>query len=249
MADYLYDGTFEGFLSCVYAHYYEEKAAGIFPEESYQPNLLVKSRVVKTNGGRAKRVYEAIEKKISRYDLQRIYKVFLSGVPDKENKLLKYIVLGFKNGAKIRLLHGDQTVFDVQQIERKVNFEVHRLSGLIRFAELRGGVLYSAIEPDHDVCELLAAHFCDRYKNERFVIHDKKRAKALIGCGGNFYISEFGLQNLPSNTDDEGDYQKLWKKYFDTIAIRERMNPKCQKNLMPVRYWKNLPEMRVAREP
>ena len=29
MQDYLYDGTFEGFLTCVYHHYYTEPAAGI----------------------------------------------------------------------------------------------------------------------------------------------------------------------------------------------------------------------------
>ena len=29
MAEYLYDGTFEGFLCCVYDHYYNEKATAI----------------------------------------------------------------------------------------------------------------------------------------------------------------------------------------------------------------------------
>jgi probable DNA metabolism protein len=42
----------------------------------------------------------------------------------------------------------------------------------------------------------------------------------------------------------EKEYQDLWKKYFETIAIKERTNPRCQKNFMPVRYWKNLTELR-----
>ena len=247
MADYLYDGTFEGFLSCVYAHYYGEKADGIYSGDNYQPCLLVKAREIRTDAEKAFRVYDAIERKISRYDLQRVYKAFMSGVPEKENKLLKYIALGFKNGSGIRLLHGNQTVFDVERIERKVNHEIHRLCGLIRFSELRGGVLYSPVEPDHDVCEFLAGHFCDRFKNEPFIIHDKRRSKALFANGGDFYISGFSSRELPGFTENEEEYQKLWKKYFDTIAIKERINPKCQKNFMPVRYWKNLTEMRLAK--
>ena len=29
MTDYLYDGTFEGILTCIYHHYYTDKATGI----------------------------------------------------------------------------------------------------------------------------------------------------------------------------------------------------------------------------
>ena len=247
MADYLYDGTFEGFLSCVYAHYYIEKADGIYRNGAYQPSLLTEAREIDSDKYKALKVYRAIERKISSYDLQRIYKVFMSDVSDKENMLLDYIVFGFKNGPKIRLLHGNPIVFAVQQIEKKVNHEVHRLCGLIRFTELRGGVLYSPIEPDHDVCEFLAGHFCDRFRNEPFIIHDKKRSKALIASGGEFYISEFSSKALPAFSENESEYQKLWKKYFDTIAIKERTNPGCQKNFMPVRYWKNLTEMKISK--
>ena len=242
MVDYLYDGTFEGFLCCIYAHYYEEKANGIFHREHYQANLIGQEREIETDESKAVKVYEAIENKISPYDMQRVYRVFLSSIENKETKLFRYIVLGFKHGSKIRLLHGEPVVVDVQQIEQKVTCEVHRLLGLIRFTTLKGDILYSPIEPDHDICEFLAKHFCDRFKNDPFIIHDKKRSKALIASGGDWYISEFTSENLPELAEDENDYRKLWKRYFDTIAIKERINPKCQKNFMPVRYWKNLTE-------
>ena len=44
--------------------------------------------------------------------------------------------------------------------------------------------------------------------------------------------------------EDEMMYQNLWKKYFDSIAIEQRRNERCQKNMMPVKYWKNLTEMK-----
>jgi probable DNA metabolism protein len=46
-------------------------------------------------------------------------------------------------------------------------------------------------------------------------------------------------------TAGEEAYRNLWRNYFDSMAIKERTNPRCQRNLMPARYWKNLPEMQL----
>ena len=190
-------------------------------------------------------MYEAIQKKISPYDLKRIYKVFMSDTQRKECRILNYVRLGFVKGPSIRLMHGDPIVYPVQQAEQKVNAEVHRLKGLIRFSELEDRILYSPIEPDHDVIEFLAEHFSDRFKNEPFIIHDVKRSKALVAYQGSWYISFFTKENLLPLSEEERDYRRLWKQYFETMAIRERINPRCQKNMMPVRYWKNLTEFQL----
>lgn len=243
MVDYLYDGSFEGFLTCIYYHYYEEKAAGIFTSNNYQPSILNAFIEVKSEAEKATKVYDAVGKKISPYDLQRIYRVFLSTVDNREMLLLNYIRLGFKIGSKISLLHGNPYVSPVEKAEKKVTAEVHRLFGLLRFSVLEGEVLYAVLEPDHDVLEFLAEHFTDRYKNEPFIIHDKKRDKALVSQGGQWFITDFTESNLPRLSKNEKEYRALWKKYFETIAIKERTNPKCQKNFMPVRYWKHLTEI------
>ncbi|HEY3388941.1 MAG TPA: DUF4130 domain-containing protein, partial [Prolixibacteraceae bacterium] len=44
--------------------------------------------------------------------------------------------------------------------------------------------------------------------------------------------------------EEEAVYQTMWKGYCQNIAIRERLNPKLQKQHMPKRYWKFLPEKR-----
>ncbi len=64
MIDYLYDGTFEGILTCVYHHYYTEKASGIYRSDTYQSTLLGGCMEVETDPVKATTVYEAIEKKI-----------------------------------------------------------------------------------------------------------------------------------------------------------------------------------------
>lgn len=42
--------------------------------------------------------------------------------------------------------------------------------------------------------------------------------------------------------DDELMFQKLWKTYFKSVCIKERLNPRKQKQDMPVRYWKYITE-------
>jgi probable DNA metabolism protein len=272
--DYLYDESFEGFLCCVFLHYYEEKASGIFPASRYQSNMLSAFKLVETDERQAARVYAAIENKISTHDMKRIYMVFRSSVTGREMKLLRYIRLGFREGSKLRLRHGDPVVFDVQQAELKVNHEVHRMCGLLRFSEtgpagaggltpdeyapetpapgtaapaLEGGpgrksILYAPMAPDHDIVEFLAPHFRDRFKEEVFIIHDKRRGKALVSAPEDWYITDFRNADLFGDTQRERHYKQLWREYFDAAAIRERTNPSCQRRFMPTRYWGNLTE-------
>jgi probable DNA metabolism protein len=101
------------------------------------------------------------------------------------------------------------------------------------------------VEPDHDVLELMADHFADRFKNENLIIFDKRRHKAIFCAGGKWYIFAFSPDEIPGFEQEEKRYQILWKAYFEHIAIKERINPRCQKRCMPVRYWKNLTEIGI----
>jgi probable DNA metabolism protein len=245
--DYLYDESFEGFLCCVYRHYYGERASGIFPAGRYQCSLFGGYEAVPADEGQAGRVYAALKDRLSRFDLRRIYLVFRSSAPEKEMKLLKYICLGFRLGPKAGLLYSDPIVSDVRQAEDRVVREVHRMCGLLRFSEVRprgagNAILYAPMEPDHDIAEFLARHFCDRFKEEAFIIHDKKRKKALVSAAGRWYMTDFDEAGALAETGAETRYRELWRGYFDAIAIKERANPACQRRFMPLRYWKHITE-------
>jgi len=240
--NYLYDGSYEGFLTCVHRHYYGEKAEGIYKADEYrQLDMLRYAMTIETDEELAARVLNAIVEKLSKWDAERVYRVFCTNEPEKEMKIIRYLQLGFKRGSKIRLLHGDPIVKDVEAAEQRIGREVHRLTGLIRFSELEGGVLYSPITPDNDVLEFLAPHFSDRYRNDPFVIHDKNRSKALFAYDKKWRIEIFDNDFLRFS-DIEKDYRLLWKEYFDVMATKERVNPKLQRQFVPVRYRKHLPE-------
>ena len=94
--DYLYDGSFDGLLTCIYHHYYREAATGIYPVDCYQPNLLSPSMVVETEPALADRVYRAIVEKISSRALETVYHVYISSAPKKENLIWPISVWVFR---------------------------------------------------------------------------------------------------------------------------------------------------------
>jgi len=283
--NYLYDESFEGFLTCVWHDYYSERAEGIFTADGdYQLDLLRYGLTVETDAQKAARVLGAIERKISVWDAERLYRVHCTNEPEKEMKMLRYIRLGFRIGGKLRLLHGDPVVLAVQKAEQRLGREAHRLCGIIRFSALGNpgnepmsaarngmeypqvtdgmegsrvadgigesratakagaGLLYASIEPDNDVLEFIAPHFADRFRWDPFLIHDLRRGKALAA-----YNKEWRIAPLPTDTEfalsaEEDAFRALWKRYFDAMAIKERINPKCQRRFLPARYWKHLIE-------
>ena len=256
MLDYLYDETFEGLLTCVYHHYYTDRAAGIYPKDDYQPSMLNGFMEVETDQDKADRVYNAIGSKISNYALRLIYRAFLSGIRGKENVILNYILLGFRTGPSVGSLHSVKEVKELEDIARKVGIEQERMLQFVRFEVMETGepgspqILYAEVEPDHDVLELAAHHFAERFSHDPLIIHDTGRAKAVVAYGHNWYVTDFDGRHMPDGSElvmseDERSYQNLWRTYFDHIAIKERINPRCQRNHIPVRYWKHLTEVNL----
>lgn len=240
--DYLYDGSFEGLLTCIYNHYYIKKASGIYVKGQYQSDFLSVCKEITTDLKKSEKVYHAIKTKISSQSLKNAYYLFLSNYHEKENLILSYLIRAFKMGPSIDEHHSDPMIHQVHLISRKVSLEAHRFLGLLRFSDLNG-TLYSIIEPDHDILVLLGDHFTDRLKNQNFIIHDKRRKKALWSKQGEWLISFYEL-NDGFISQKEQTYEKLWKHYYNHIAVEGRENDRLRKQYMPARYWKHLTELK-----
>lgn len=250
MFDYIYDGSFEGLLTVIWHHYYTAQAAGIYTEDRYQPSFLQGSMEVEAEDQKADRVYQAIRQKISVYDLRCVYRAWLSCDPEKEMKILRYLVLGFKEQHRTSSLHGHPAVAAFQDILKKIAREEERMLQFVRFSvvSLKDGdrpreFLYARIEPDNDVIELSARHFSDRFRNDPFIIHDVKRGKAIFAYGGKWIVTAFAPEEAPKPSEEEMGFRRLWKSYFDHIAILERTNRRCQNHFIPDRYRGQLTEI------
>lgn len=238
---YLHDGYFDGFLTCIYDHYHSQKAAGIFPKNNYQINIFENTKEIITDEEKAKKVHDSLLNRFSEEIYWYIFYTFLSDDYYKDCYLLKYIELAFKLGNSIYKLHSHDVTYPVKKISKRVIGERHRFLGLLRFLEV-GNCLYAVFEPDNDILISIADHFADRLKQERFIIHDLKRKKAVICNFGKWIITDFELEQEISPTKREMLIQDLWKCYFNSVGIKERTNKKLQQSFVPLKYRKHLLE-------
>lgn len=126
---------------------------------------------------------------------------------------------------------------------RAVRAEAHRCLGLVRFQAVKDEGWYGRFEPDHDVLGMLIGHFHRRMAGQDWVLHDCGRKKAWV-CRAGVGQGVRGIQ-VPDNwSRDPGEsaIQGLWREYFRTIAIQERLNLTLQRSKMPQKTWKHLVE-------
>lgn len=240
---YIYDGTWNCFLTAVHHYYYDrQNVTNIESALSYYPNLIDEYREIATDTEKAKAVENAIRGKISHESLDNIIHCFFSEIAGREMWILNYIKLGFKIGSKIDSMLGTQTVLDVLIPARKVNSEAHLMLGILRFELLENNIYYAPIQPDHNIITFIAPHFKQRFADQNWVIHDIKRNLAALYNTKSMIISYMDLADIPDRHADELKFQSLWKNYFKHIAIKSRINPKLQKQFIPKRYWKQLTE-------
>lgn len=241
--DYLYDGTFEGLMTCIYYHYKKGKATGIYVISNYQQSIVYQSEIVETDILKAKIVSDAINRLISKEAYVHVYYCYLSNDAEKENLILDFLIFAFKYGRNTMNFYTHEKVLPINEIYKRVAREEHRVLGILRFSDI-GGILYAKYSPDNDISILLADHFADRYKHEKFIIYDEKRKKVVVYANDNWEIKE----NI--NIDDiefsikETMIQKLWKQYFTDLAIKERKNINLQFQFVPSRYRKNMTEFK-----
>lgn len=239
---YTYDGSFDGFLCCVFESVYAgELPMNILREENPQLTLL-DVRPIMTDPLRAERVRASIPLKISGRALELVTTVFCSCLAQKELKILEFLLQGYREGGKLCFKLGDAVTAPLLSAERHLLREAHLLKGFVRFSDI-GGALVAVITPKNYILPFIARHFVLRYDQEQFMIFDKTNKAALVYQNGKAEIVRVDQVAFPEISEDEARYQALWKRFYHTIAIEGRENPRCRMTHMPKRYWENMLEV------
>ena len=122
--------------------------------------------------------------------------------------------------------------------------EAHRIMELLRFTPNADGVLTARCAPDNYVLPALKGYFMARFIEMPWAIIDEKRGLCLLRKQGEKpQIIEWKEteENARGKTGTD-EWEELWKHYHKTINNEDRHNPKLQKQFMPKRYWKYMPE-------
>lgn len=240
---YRYDGTYQGFLCCV-AECFKDKRLPQGVQLLDEPQgTLFGIKAVETDNDLAARVERSLLEKISPLAQDMVRKGFLTCMEDKELRLIRFILKGYRHGSRVTRMSVDPDVHAIDKALLYLKNEAHYHVEFMRFSDC-GGFLASMITPNNTVLPLVAPHFCERFNTENLVIFDKNHGMGFFyqseGRRREFFQAD-SLQ-LPEPSEEESHFRELWKLFYDTIAVEGRINPKLRMGHMPMRYWQNMTE-------
>ncbi len=235
-----YDGTFDGFLCCIFESYvHKEFPIAFFSDEECLLSLY-SVRTILTVPENARRIYRSIVKRSpAAADLLR--RCFLTCLPDKELHMYRFVRKLYQEGITFLKNQADDVYHPIAKAVRHMNGELEKLRGFVRFSDY-SGTLGAEIEPKNRVLPLLRSHFCNRYANESLFIYDRTHGDLLLYAKGRSQIISVDSWQMALPGEEEVYYRSLWKKFYETIAIKERYNPRCQNTFLPKRYRHTMTE-------
>ena len=265
---YLYDGSFEGFLSAMTYLMRDRKNLSSFKSgvwgianEFSEPSLLpgIKTEIIP---GILNEFGNYLNKNFGNDILKTIYHAFLSRENGIEDNIVLYILLArkIKSDPCDRLY--EDCVKKVVRASQKTKREIHRYTGLLRFQKivnpgkaisdqnmsleisnvLKPDIYIASFEPECEILNLLAEHFQSRLSTQFFIIIDRRRDTCAIHIPGEELIFKTISKTMQSNLAYDSSFEKLWSEYFKIISIKERENKNLQRNNLPLKYRKYMTE-------
>ncbi len=217
----IYDGTLEGFFTCIFIAYDQKlKVTSIFPESAAQAEIFSTSELIITDREKAQRIKKSLNKWISARGRKQMYFAFLSEIPGIEMLLFRYIQKAIGNKEFSAEDYGDSVILKISQTSKMVSREKHRMEAFVRFMLLEDGIFFAHVTPDFNVLPLILPHFQSRYADQKWIIYDLKRKYGLYyDLNSTKYISLDLEEKLNNGILDpsvyagfEREFQELWKR-------------------------------------
>ncbi len=251
MIVFRYDKTFEGLLTSVFDAYSRKSFPDRLLAEGEPPPLFVDEEyTVVTATDKSTRVWTALSKKLSKDVCGMLMHVWLSELEGSDELLFRFMRKGIDSPRNIATNYADDDVNEVHKIAKKVSRERHHLMQFVRFQKADDDLYFAPVSPIYNALPLTMNYFTDRFADQKWLIYDVKRRYG-------FYYDLKKAQEVTLDDDehllsgkldeellaqDEKLFQQMWKSYFQSITIRERLNPKLHRQHMPRRFWKFMPE-------
>ena len=256
MAQYCFDGTMTGLLSCVFrAFEFKEFDVKVTANPQAQNGLFDDFIHVAPNESQGQRVWQGLKQKVSSSSLKAFYYAFLSEKEQAFQNLFDFAVYVFQNQRPVDKDYGHHAVIGMSQWMKQVGREKHRMEAFVRFKKVKDGLFLSLIKPDFNVLPIISRHFKERYQDQRWLIYDEQRQYGIYYDLDDVHQIEMNAeivdpqirighsQSFSIELDDEEVlYDQLWKDYFKSVNIQARQNMKLHIQYVPKRYWRYMNE-------
>lgn len=243
------DGIFTAIYD-VWACRYHHNEIKVQVIQEHNLELFTEYITIDTDLEKAVKVTRTLYHRFGEDAYSSICQAALSNDPKKADAIYHVILLGLKltNGSDIMNCLNNPYVYTTFELSRQTANEAHHYLGFIRFMELDNGILLAQISPQNNILTLVAPHFSDRLPGENWMIYDETRNLALVHESHSspilVYNESLDIETASRFSSEELEFQELWKAFFETIAIKERINPKLQQQNFPKRFWNNITELR-----
>lgn len=161
----------------------------------------------------------------------------------------------------------DSDVAKMRQMEQQVRRDLHKMHAFVRFRKLHADVIDEAnpfaptasngpvpglapapakehfvawYQPDHRILPLAVPFFAERFAPMNWTILTPDDS-ATWDPTTHLILFSPGLPREAAPAEDE--LETLWRAYYGSIYNPARLNQGAMRQEMPVRYWKNLPEV------
>lgn len=216
--------------------------------ESCQPSLEETLIEVDDDEPLAHRVLAGFRRATSPSDSRRVIYACQSDDPRRPEIVSTCMAYGFSHKERLWNHRAHAAVAPLFDLAAAVSQECEHARQFVRFHKMASGIYWARFEPKANVVPLVMRHFAERLNTQPFVIHDPchhvagmwdGRSIQLVNTVNSTWEQEAARQDL----GDHDAFEALWKRFYDSIAIEARTNHELRRHFMPVRFWKNLPEM------
>lgn len=159
--------------------------------------------------------------------------------------LLYRVLFRLQSERGLMRLEIDDDIAEFRRLEHQVKRDLHKMHAFVRFRKIHteGGEQFIAwYEPDHRILELAAPFFAERFAVMRWTI---LTPDASVRWNPADEQLAFGPGAPREFAPDRDDFEDLWRTYYSSIFNPARTNLNAMRSEMPVRYWKNLPELQT----
>ena len=132
----------------------------------------------------------------------------------------------------------DDDIHRLGGLEAAVRRDIHKMHAFVRFRQV-DDTFVAWYRPDHRVLPLAAPFFVERFRSMRWSILTPDQSAQWDGSA---LVWGPGVPRSAAPAEDE--MEDLWRTYYASIFNPARMNLGKMKADMPVRFWREMPELR-----
>lgn len=237
MLIYQYSGGLDGFLSAVFYTYEVRKIPDLITDgELTEPPLTAQTVQIEPEEQKALRVERGLCDRLGAAALSWLDYAYASCDPERNRKLLYWILSVFRYGEQVNKRFQDPYVMDFFDMTARVTLEIEHILGFLRFSQSAHGLFCAEFAPDHNILPFLMPHFCRRMNQCPFLIRDRKRKLYGLYNGKQWKIVQQERMDPITISEPELTFRALWRSYYNSASIPGRENKKLQNGYLPRRY-------------